>query len=107
MESTAVTQQILTLEQRKQGALLGLFVGDALAMPVHWYYSLGNLKKDYGQILGYTKPHDHLEGSILNLSNTGGGGRGSDKGEIIGTVINHGKKKYWGKGNNYHYHFGL
>jgi len=32
------------------------------------------------------------------LSNTGGGGRGGDVGEIIGTVINHGKKKYWGRG---------
>jgi ADP-ribosyl-[dinitrogen reductase] hydrolase len=76
-------------------------------MPVHWYYSIANLKRDYGQILGYTKPHDNFEGSILNLSNTGGGGRGADKGEIIGSVINHGKKKYWGKGNNNHYHLGL
>jgi ADP-ribosyl-[dinitrogen reductase] hydrolase len=76
-------------------------------MPVHWYYSLSNLKRDYGKILGYVKPHDQLEGSILNLSNTGGGGRGSDKGEIIGSVINHGKKKYWGRGLNFHYHLGL
>jgi hypothetical protein len=30
-------------------------------------------------------------GSILNLSNTGGGGRGSDEGDIVGTVILHGK----------------
>ena len=43
----------------------------------------------------------------MNLSNTGGGGRGSDKGSIIGDVINHGKKKYWMKGGNYHYHLGL
>jgi len=28
----------------------------------------------------------------MNLSNTGGGGRGSDKGSIIGDVICHGKK---------------
>lgn len=43
----------------------------------------------------------------MNLSNTGGGGRGSDKGEIIGTAINHGKKKYWGRGLNYSYHLTL
>ena len=43
----------------------------------------------------------------MNLSNTGGGGRGSDKGEIIGDVINHGKKKYWGRGLNFSYHVGL
>lgn len=43
----------------------------------------------------------------MNLSSTGGGGRGNDKGEIIGSVINHGKKKYWGRGLNFHYHIGL
>jgi hypothetical protein len=34
----------------------------------------------------------------MNLSSTGGGGRGSDKGDIIGDVILHGKKKYWLRG---------
>lgn len=46
-------------------------------------------------------------GSIMNLSNTGGGGRGSDKGDIVGDVILHGKKKYWSRGGNNHYHLGL
>jgi hypothetical protein len=32
---------------------------------------------------------------------------GSDQGDIIGTVINHGKKKYWIRGGNCHYHRGL
>jgi hypothetical protein len=43
----------------------------------------------------------------MNLSNTGGGGRGSDKGSIVGDVILHGKKEYWMKGGQYHYHHGL
>ena len=43
----------------------------------------------------------------MNLSNTGGGGRGSDKGEIIGDVICHGKRQFWLKGGAYHYHHGL
>lgn len=43
----------------------------------------------------------------MNLSNTGGGGRGSDKGDIIGDVICHGKKDFWQKGGNYHYHQSL
>ena len=43
----------------------------------------------------------------MNLSNTGGGGRGSDKGDIIGSVINHGKKQFWGRGLNFHYHQSL
>lgn len=43
----------------------------------------------------------------MNLSNTGGGGRGSDKGEIIGDVICHGKRQFWLKGGQFHYHHGL
>lgn len=43
----------------------------------------------------------------MNLSNTGGGGRGSDKGDIVGTVILHGKKEFWLKGGDYHYHHGM
>jgi len=92
---------------RKKAALFGLYVADAVASPVHWYYSLSQLKRDYGTISTYVKPREKLEGSILNLSNTGGGGRGSDQGSIIGDVINHGKKQYWLKGGNYHYHCGL
>ena len=53
------------------------------------------------------KPKDHFPNSIMNLSNTAGAGRGSDKGSVIGDVINHGKKKYWVKGGNHHYHLGL
>jgi hypothetical protein len=43
----------------------------------------------------------------MNLSNTGGAGRGSDKGSIVGDVILHGKKKYWSSGGSYHYHHGM
>lgn len=40
-------------------------------------------------------------GSIMNLSNTGGGGRGSDQASIVGDVILHGKKKYWMRGTSH------
>lgn len=51
------------------------------------------------------KPKQKLSGSIMNLSNTGGAGRGSDKGSIIGDIICHGKKQYWtGGSSGYHYH---
>lgn len=43
----------------------------------------------------------------MNLSNTSGGGRGSDKGSIIGDVICHGKKHLWMKGQGKHYHHGM
>ena len=88
----------LSVYDRKYAALYGLYVADAVAMPVHWMYDLRNLKRDYGQITGYTAPLDRFDGSIMNLSNTGGAGRGSDQGDIIGDVILHGKKKYWGRG---------
>ena len=105
--STLVKENSLSVNDRKKAALFGLYVGDATAMPVHWMYNLDNLRKDYGTISGYVKPKDNFQGSILNLSNTGGGGRGSDQGEIVGTVILHGKKKYWMRGGNFHYHLGL
>jgi ADP-ribosyl-[dinitrogen reductase] hydrolase len=93
--------------ERKFGALFGLFAGDATSMPVHWMYNLQQLRRDYGVIRGYVAPKDEFIGSIMNLSNTGGGGRGSDRGSIVGDVILHGKKKYWLRGGNYHYHLGL
>ena len=33
---------------RARGALYGLAIGDALAMPVHWYYDRAALRADYG-----------------------------------------------------------
>jgi hypothetical protein len=59
-------------------ALFGLYVADSVAMPVHWMYNLDQLKRDYGEIKGYREPKEKFQGSIMNLSNTGGGGRGSD-----------------------------
>ena len=51
----------------------------------------------------YHAPPERLPGSILSLSSTGTGGRGSTSdGNVIGDVINHGKAKYWVRGGNYH-----
>lgn len=107
MATAGTSNAALSLRDRKVAALYGLYVADATAMPVHWMYNLSLLKRDYGTIAGYVKPKDTLEGSIMNLSNTGGGGRGSDQGDIVGRVINHGKKAYWQRGGNFHYHLGL
>lgn len=43
----------------------------------------------------------------MQLSNTGGAGRGSSEGDIVGSVILHGKKEYWQRGSQYHYHYTL
>lgn len=88
---------------------MGLFIGDALAMPVHWFYGgkaqIAGIHG--GAITKYMAAPKRFPGSIMNLSNTGGGGRGSDKGSIVGDVILHGKKQYWKKGGAYHYHHGM
>jgi hypothetical protein len=84
-----------------QAALNWNFVGDALASPAHWYYSRNQLLDDHGVIDGFVAPLEKMRGSIMSLSSTSGGGRGRDDGDIIGQVINHGKKKFWGRGASF------
>ena len=43
----------------------------------------------------------------MQLSNTGGGGRGSDEGDVVGGIILHDKKEYWRRGGQFHYHHTL
>ncbi|MCF7929147.1 MAG: ADP-ribosylglycohydrolase family protein [Spirochaetales bacterium] len=56
-------------KERIQNALWGLFAGDALAMPAHWYYSLKNLARDFdGGIKGYAAPpHPHPEAFMVGM----------------------------------------
>ena len=55
--------------QRIQNALWGLFIGDALAMPVHWYYNPDNIKKDFaGGITAYEAArHPHPESFMVGM----------------------------------------
>ena len=80
---------------RIRGALLGLFIGDALAMPVHWYYDTDALQRDYGKINGYVKPRNPHPDSILWRSSF----------PVLRGVadILHDQRQYWGK-RNIHYH---
>merc|ERR1712054_398278 len=73
------------VSDRIAGALWGAFIADAMAMPTHWFYGgEKQVRSEFGgPIDGYTKSRPKMRGSIMNLSNTGGGGRGSDKGSII------------------------
>lgn len=60
------------LQKAKQEALWGMFVADALAMPVHWYYNPSDIKSGYGGWLtGYRAPEKHHPSSILTISATG------------------------------------
>ena len=46
-----------TLRDRASGAIMGAFIGDALALGPHWYYDLAELRRDYGTwISDYTDP---------------------------------------------------
>lgn len=61
-----------TIKDRAAGAVMGAFIGDALALGPHWYYDLNDLRRDYGNwIDGYTDPmpgryHDGLKAGQLS-----------------------------------------
>jgi ADP-ribosylglycohydrolase len=96
----------LNKSDRMRGALWGMFVGDALAMPVHWYYNIAALWQDFGVIRDYQAPKEHHPNSIMALANTAKAGRGNQEGDIVGNVILKGKKHHWGQANR-HYHQGM
>lgn len=61
-----------SLQKAKAEALWGLFVADALAMPVHWYYDPNDIKNGYGGWLtGYREPEKQHPSSILTISAVG------------------------------------
>ena len=84
-----------TTGDRKQGCLLGAFFGDALAMPVHWYYDRAALVRDYGRVVDLVAPKNPHADSILWRSNYAAL---NAKGEIL-----HDQAKYWGQ-SGVHYH---
>lgn len=46
--------------------------GDAMSMPVHWFYTVDHIKTEYGDwIRDFTRPRETHPSSILHLSNTG------------------------------------
>jgi ADP-ribosylglycohydrolase len=81
--------------QRAAGAIAGLFIGDALAMPVHWYYDTERLLVDYGRVTHYLAPKNPHPDSILWRSRFPSPGRGFD--------ILHDQRQYWGT-PGIHYH---
>ena len=77
------------------GALYGLCIGDALAMPVHWYYNRQALNADYGRVTDYLMPRNPHPDSILWRSTYSAP---NSKGEIL-----HDQGRYWGQ-RGIHYH---
>jgi ADP-ribosylglycohydrolase len=87
----------LTRRDRAQGALWGLMIADALAMPVHWYYDRAALRRDYGTVRDYLAPRNPHPGSILYRSHYTPRDPDAD--------ILHDQARYWGQpGVHYHQH---
>lgn len=97
--------------ERARAGLRSLYVGDSLAMPVHWYYNPNDILKDFpGGIQTLEDAPAHHPSSIMSLHSTVKGGRGAQSGgvgrEIVGGVILKGKRAYWGVAHQ-HYHQGM
>lgn len=106
---------IISIEEKRsraKAALANLFIGDALSMPVHWFYNPVDILKAF-PLNGITKMQaapSHHPSSIMNLHSTSSGGRkskkNSDEKEVVGDVILKGKRHLWGISNG-HYHHGM
>jgi ADP-ribosyl-[dinitrogen reductase] hydrolase len=89
----------MTSTEIEQDALMGLaiggFIGDALAMPVHWYYDRAALHRDYGLVNDYLAPRSPHADSILWRSEYTAL---NERGNIL-----HDHASYWGQ-RGIHYH---
>ncbi|KAM3585592.1 uncharacterized protein V6R79_022029 [Siganus canaliculatus] len=95
-------------------AFWALCAADSMSMPVHWYYDIQDICRDFGGwISGLNAPRDRHPSSILTLSNTAGSGRtawssGSKHPDVVGNVILHDKLDLWKSSRgSVHYHQGL
>jgi ADP-ribosyl-[dinitrogen reductase] hydrolase len=85
------------MHKNAESTILGLRIGDALAMPVHWYYNVHSLIRDYGQVTDFLAPKNPHPDSILWRSRYEAR---NEKGEIL-----HDQAQYWGRrGIHYHQH---
>ncbi|XP_054479659.1 uncharacterized protein LOC129111649 isoform X2 [Anoplopoma fimbria] len=95
-------------------ALWAMCAADSMSMPVHWFYDVDDIRRDFGGWMsGFRSPRDRHPSSILSLSNTAGSGRsawssGAKRPDVVGNVILHDKLNLWkaSKGS-VHYHQGL
>lgn len=79
----------LAYKDRAAGALYGMFIGDALAMPAHWYYNTEALEADYGLVTEYMESFNSHPDSILWRSSYSPRNKSVD--------ILHDQSQYWGK----------
>lgn len=76
-------------------------------MPVHWFYNPDDIVSQFGQITKYEAPkekqHNH---SFMNAAGTYPHDKDGKQVFVIGDVINHGKREFWGV-EKMHYHQGF
>ncbi len=89
------TDQLLSGGQRYYGAALGACIGDALAMPAHWFYNPAELEQTFGPIDRYLPAPNRHPGSILWRSRYAPTEPAFD---ILGD-----QRQYWGQ-SGVHYH---
>lgn len=85
-------------DDRVRSGLLGLWIGDALAMPVHWYYNRFALMQDYGTVTDFLTPKNPHPDSIFWRSSWEAPNEELD---ILGD-----QRPFWGQ-RNIHYHQNL
>lgn len=100
-----------TPQERARAALQALFVADALAMPVHWYYRPADIFRQFpGGVQDFHDAPAFHPSSIMSLHSTRQGGRHAQAptsgGGIVGDVILKGKRQFWDVPNQ-HYHQGM
>jgi len=101
------------VQRRVRAALRLLFVGDALAMPVHWYYRLSDIWQAFpGGVKSFESAPAHHPSSLMSFHSTRTGGRANlQQGkkpmpEVVGEVILKGRAHHWNQRNR-HYHHGM
>lgn len=82
-------------KSRRAGTIWGCLIGDALAMPVHWYYDRVALRRDYGVVRDYLAPRNPHPDSILWRSAYT---PLNERGDILRE-----QAQYWGQ-HGVHYH---
>ena len=99
-------------QKKATAALKNMFVADALAMPVHWYYNPLDIEKAFpGGITRLEATPEYHPSSIMSLHSTAKGGRGEQTShgqqrEVVGEVILKGRRQYWNQPGQ-HYHRGM
>lgn len=91
------------MEERVKNSVLGMMIADALAMPVHWYYTPRTIERDFGPdgVQFYEKPlHPHPDAFAYSMTYEG-------TIDIFHGVERHIRKEKPPPEENVHYHYGL